>query len=106
MGFVSKTTRLLEKQTTHHHFMGLLCTFELLSNIAKGKFKFKSKFKPIGTNEMCCLLSECSHCKIEKRCDKLQMGILHFANTWKPTISSFGVGEVNKKRMGQKQKDT
>lgn len=46
--------------------MGLLCTFDLLFNIAKGEFKFKSKFKPIGTNEMCCLLSKCSSCRIEK----------------------------------------
>ncbi len=68
MGFVIKTTRFLEKQTTHHRFMGLLCTFELLSNTNKGKFKFK----PIGTNEMCCLLSECFKCRIEKMCDKLQ----------------------------------
>ncbi len=73
MEFVSKTTRLLEKQIAHHCFMGLLCTFDLLFNIAKGKFKFKSKFKPIGTNEMCCLLSECSSFRIEKRCDKLQI---------------------------------
>lgn len=71
MGFVIKITRFLEasKQTTHHCFMGLLCTFELLSNTSKSKFKFK----PIGTNEMCCLLSECSRCRIEKMCDKLQI---------------------------------
>lgn len=34
------------------------------------------------------------------------MGIFHFASAWKPTINSVGVGGVNKKRMGQKQKDT
>jgi hypothetical protein len=58
MGLISKTTRLLEKQTTHNHYMGLLCTFEFLFNTSKGKFKFKFKLKPIGTIKMCCLLSE------------------------------------------------
>jgi hypothetical protein len=52
------STTLMEKQTTHYHYMGLLCTFEFLFNTSKGKFKFKFKLKPIGTIKMCCLLSK------------------------------------------------
>jgi hypothetical protein len=55
VGLINKTIRFLEKQTTHRHYMGLLCTFEFFPNINKGKLKFKIKLKLIGTTKLCYL---------------------------------------------------
>jgi hypothetical protein len=109
VGLISKTMKLLEIQTMHRHYMGLLCTFELLSNTNIGKFKFKFKLKPIGTIKMCCLLLECSNCKTKKRCDKLQIYKWYFfiSQTLENQPSStLGLMEWTRKGWAKSKKTT